>query len=166
MNINGFRRWLKAQIVMFDDDTECAADRADETVPTIRQAEQIALKMGLPEIARHCATVTTTLLALPVAQEVLCECLEMLPKPVPDGSTLTVTEAASLLKVNRDKILGWINAGRIRAANTAKADSRLPRYRITRADLDAFLARRTKMTTQPTKRRRLPAAEIRYYPEV
>jgi hypothetical protein len=100
MTINNFRRWLKAKIDSFDDDTECATDRADETVPVIQQAEKIAIELGLPDIARHCATVTTTMLALPTARLVLCECLAMLPRsapPVTADRWLTLREAATLL---------------------------------------------------------------------
>ena len=67
MNINGFRRWLKTQIASFDDDTDVACDRADETVPVIREAKKIAIEMTLPDVAWHCATVTTTMLACPWA---------------------------------------------------------------------------------------------------
>ena len=120
MNINGFRRWLKAQIVMFDDDTECAADRADETVPTIREAEQIALKMGLPDIARHCATVTTTLLALPVAQEVLSECMAMLQ--------------------SKKSLYGLVERKRLTPLRGPRRT-----YRFTREQLDHYLAENSKL---------------------
>ena len=55
MNINGFRRWLKAQIASFDDDTDIAVDRADETVPVIHEAKKIAIELTLPDVAalRH-----------------------------------------------------------------------------------------------------------------
>jgi hypothetical protein len=100
MNINGFRRWLKAHIAMFDDNSEIAFDRADETVPVIREAEEIAIELGLPDIARHCAKVTTTLLGLSTARLVLCECLAMLPRSAlraaADGM-LSLREAAALL---------------------------------------------------------------------
>jgi excisionase family DNA binding protein len=70
---------------------------------------------------------------------------------VPDTATLTVTEAARLLRVNRDKILGWINSGRLRAVNAAKGHGR-PRYRIARADLEGFLASRTLGSATPSDR--------------
>ena len=129
MTINNFRRWLKAKIDSFDDDTECATDRADETVPVIQQAEKIAIELGLPEIARHCATVTTTMLALPTARLVLCECLAMLSKGKPAEASspsrpeatrpnqpdqlglFTVAEAAKLLKVSQDTIYSLCSSG-------------------------------------------------------
>jgi excisionase family DNA binding protein len=84
---------------------------------------------------------------------------------VPDTATLTVTEAARLLRVNRDKILGWINACRLPAINTAKGHGR-PRYRVARADLEGFLAGRTRRSeTKPKRRRQVRDAFTRYFPE-
>jgi excisionase family DNA binding protein len=137
MNINGFRRWLKAQIVMFDDDTECAGARADETVPTIREAEQIALKMGLPEIARHCATVTTTLLALPVAQEVLSECMAMLQSKTPYFDS---TAAADYLGVTEKSLYGLVERKRLTPLRGPRRT-----YRFTREQLDHYLAENSKL---------------------
>ena len=129
MNINSFRRWLKAKLASFDDETEYAADRADETVLVIQQAEKIAIELGLPEIAHHCATVTTTMLALPAARLVLCECLALLPKDDPAETSspsrveatqpdqpdqlglFTVAEAAKLLKVSQDTIYSLCSSG-------------------------------------------------------
>jgi hypothetical protein len=45
---------------------------------------------------------------------------------VPEAATLTVTEAARLLRVNRDKVLGRIRSGRFPAANTAKNQTGAP----------------------------------------
>lgn len=56
---------------------------------------------------------------------------------------LTVTQAAKRLQVNRDKVLGWINYGRLQAVNTAKSQLGRPRWRIKKADLEDFLAGRT-----------------------
>ena len=63
-------------------------------------------------------------------------------KPTSDG-LLTVTEIAQRLKVGRDKVLGWIHYGHLRAANTAKGSLGRPRWRIKPADLEDFLAGRT-----------------------
>ena len=46
MNINGFRRWLKAQIVPFDDDSEFAGDRIDETIAIIREQNGTRFNSG------------------------------------------------------------------------------------------------------------------------
>ena len=75
----------------------------------------------------------------------LAECLKATAvKSAPNTATLTVTEVARHLKINRDKVLGWINSGKLRAANTAKRQGSRPRYRIKRTDLETFLAGRTK----------------------
>ncbi len=86
---------------------------------------------------------------------------------VPETATLTVTEAAKLLRISRNKVLGWINSGRLRAINAAMGQGR-PRYRITRADLEGFLDGRTRQCNGKPARRRRPArdAVTRYFPEV
>ncbi len=56
---------------------------------------------------------------------------------------LTVTEVARRLKINRDKVLGWINYGRLKAKNTAKGALGRPRWRIKLDDLEDFLAGRS-----------------------
>ena len=112
MNVNGFRRWLKSQIALLDDDTDAAVDWADETVPVIREAEKIAIELALPDVARNCATVTTTMLALPAARLVLCELLAMLPNEKSDS--LTPPQVAKRLGVNPDKVLSWIRSGEFR----------------------------------------------------
>ena len=85
---------------------------------------------------------------------------------VPHAATLTVTEAAKLLRVSRDKVLGWINSSRLRAVNTAGGPGR-PRYRIARADLEKFLDGRTRRPdAKPVKRRQpVPDSVTRYFPE-
>jgi excisionase family DNA binding protein len=85
---------------------------------------------------------------------------------VPDAATLTVSEAAKLLRVSRAKVLGWINSGRLRAVNTAGGQGR-PSYRIARADLEKFLDGRTRQPdAKPIKRRRPVTDSVtRYFPE-
>jgi excisionase family DNA binding protein len=56
---------------------------------------------------------------------------------------VTVAEAAELLKVNCQKIRRWIAAGELPAANIALSKSgERPRYRISEAALQRFLASR------------------------
>ena len=150
MNINGFRRWLKAQIASFDDDTDIAVDRADETVPVIHEAKKIAIELTLPDVARHCATVTTTMLALPVARLVLCECLAMLPNEKSDS--LTPPQVARRLGVNPDKVLRWIRSGELSAVNVTTKPGGRPKYRIAAADLDTFKNRRSPQHRVKPKR--------------
>ena len=79
---------------------------------------------------------------------------------VPDVPTLTVAEAARLLRVNRGKVLGWVASGRLKAMNTAKGPGR-PRYRVARADLDLFLAGRTRQAeVRLAKRRHRPDPDV------
>ena len=128
MNVNSFRRWLKSQIALLDDNTDSAVDRADETVPVIRQAKKIAIELALPEVASHCATVTTTRLALPAARLVLCELLAMLPNEKSDS--LTPPQVARRLGVNPDKVLSWIRSGELSAVNVTTKPGGRPKYRI------------------------------------
>ena len=151
-----FKRWLKATIRDWDDDRDI--DRADETVEAIHEAGKRAIDLGLPDIARRCQQVTTTMLALPAARVVLCECLTMLPK----SESLTPPQVAKMLKVNPDKVLNWIRAGKLHAVNvTAKPGGR-PRYRIAMGDVEAF--RKGPRTSSPKKpSRRKPYSGKVYY---
>jgi len=80
---------------------------------------------------------------------------------VPYGPTLTVSEAARLLRVKRDTVLGWIHSGRLPGVNTARRQCGRPLYRIARSDLDAFIAGRTKRPEpKRTKRRNLPTTDV------
>jgi excisionase family DNA binding protein len=74
-------------------------------------------------------------------------------------STFTVAEAAQQLGVGTATVLAWINSGELKAVNMARsAKGRRPRWRITRAALDAFLLTRT--TTQaPAKSSRRTRAK-------
>ena len=165
MTINGYRRWLKTQIVALDDDSESAIDRADETVEIIREAEKIAIELGLPDIARHCTKVTTTMLALRPARLFLCECLAMVQKPAravvsAANQPLTVPEVAKLLRVRPDKVLSWIRSGRLRGYNVAEREHGRPKYRISPEDLQAFTQQRAITQSvpkgRPVGRRRIP----------
>jgi excisionase family DNA binding protein len=77
---------------------------------------------------------------------------------VPDTPTLTVTEAARLLRVKRDTILAWINSGKLPAMNTGRGQR--PRYRLARADLDSFFDQ-PKPHTERAKRRHVRARAVR-----
>ncbi len=56
---------------------------------------------------------------------------------------LTPNEVAQRLRVNGNKVRGWIAAGRLEAANIAQGERGKPRYRVTQAALDAFLKSRS-----------------------
>lgn len=62
--------------------------------------------------------------------------------------------------VSRDKVIGWIRAGELRAFNAALKAGRRPIYRITEDDLRAFVASRelsvkgdatTNASTEPSE---------------
>jgi excisionase family DNA binding protein len=77
---------------------------------------------------------------------------------------LTVRDIAKLMRVSRDKVLGWIRRGELRAANTADARCRKPRWVIDRADLELF--RKGRQAAPPVKpRRQRRTADIDFYPE-
>lgn len=51
------------------------------------------------------------------------------------------------------KVLGWIKSGELRAVNMATQAGRLPRWRISPADLEAFDAARAAVPQVPVSRR-------------
>jgi hypothetical protein len=97
MTLNEFKKYLRQQIESFDDSTDAAVDRNDETVEVIRDAQRYAVELGLPRVAEVCAKVTTPLLALPTARIVLCECLSLVETPRYTDGMLSLREAAELL---------------------------------------------------------------------
>ena len=77
---------------------------------------------------------------------------------------LTPPEAAKELRVSPDKVLTWIHSGELRAFDVSAARGQRPRWRIARADLDDFLARRAATPPQkPQRRRRRQAKTTTYY---
>lgn len=61
--------------------------------------------------------------------------------PIPETVTyLTPPEAAKIVRVSEEKIVAWIRAGKLRAANVS--EGRVPRFRIHKDDLAAFLRSR------------------------
>ena len=152
MTVRGFQRWLKAHIASLDDDTPVAVERGDEAVMVIREAEKIAIELGLPEIARHCATVKTTMLALPAARLVLCECLAMLPKNKSESTSghsgdrpLTVQEAAKRLHVSTDTVYGLVARGELSHHRIGRGRS----IRFSPDDLAEYQRRMAEATRRP-----------------
>jgi excisionase family DNA binding protein len=66
---------------------------------------------------------------------------------------------AKLLRVHPTKILSWIRRGDLTAVNLADHQATRPRFRISRKDLEQFLATRRQMPTAPRQRKR-PAVVI------
>lgn len=65
---------------------------------------------------------------------------------------LTVDEYAERLRVSRDKILGWIRSGKLKALNTS--DATRPQYRITLESIEQFERGLESSTPLPAKQRR------------
>lgn len=67
---------------------------------------------------------------------------------------LTTASAAELLSVTADKITDLIHAGHLPAVDVSLHPGGKARWRISAADLEAFLAsRRTTPTPKPTRKR-------------
>lgn len=63
---------------------------------------------------------------------------------------LTASAVADLLAIRQSKVLRWIKTGELHAADVSeRPGTGRARWRISRADLDAFLA--SRQPTQPIK---------------
>lgn len=68
-----------------------------------------------------------------------------------DREYLTVPDIARMLHCRPAKIIGWIRAGRLRAVDLS--DGGRPRFRVRKADLDAYLDdRQVVPQTRPARR--------------
>jgi excisionase family DNA binding protein len=76
---------------------------------------------------------------------------------------LTPPEVARHLRVNADKVLAWIRSGELRAVNVATGLAGRPRWRVSLADLKAFIARRSARPAPAPRRRKRPAEVIEYF---
>ena len=86
-------------------------------------------------------------------------------QPAATAEVLTVTETAALLRCDSKAIYALIEAGQLKAsdvATTQPGKRHKARYRIARADVDEFLARRQKQPTT-SKKPRPPKPERTYY---
>lgn len=65
---------------------------------------------------------------------------------------LTSSELAKILRVSRDKVMGWIRRGQLTAINVSEGAR--PRYRVSRESLEEFLkVREVQPPPSRTKRR-------------
>jgi excisionase family DNA binding protein len=101
-----------------------------------------AARLGLADLVKKAPPDATFDDARWYLAEALGELAALQARKASPNDLLTVTEVARRLKVNRDKILGWINYGRLKARNTAKGALGRPRWRIKPDDLEDFLAGR------------------------
>jgi excisionase family DNA binding protein len=162
-----YRKWLLgrldeiASFAAFPD--ECRGQVLDRYAEIIQEAGEKAARLGLPQLferAQHFRRITRTTVKAFLA-ECLAEALAALDQQ--PASHLTVAEAARHLRVKTDTIRSWINAGRLNAANTGQGSR--PRWRIAQADLDLFLAGRTRQPRGRQRRKAPPPSPIRYFPE-
>ncbi len=87
-----------------------------------------------------------------------------LDKPPTTG--LTVDDVARRYRVSPDKVRAWINAGELRATNTAAELCGRPRWVVTPEALAAFeLARQGGPPPARPKRRPRRASGVDYYPD-
>ncbi|MEX2214006.1 MAG: helix-turn-helix domain-containing protein [Phycisphaeraceae bacterium] len=87
-----------------------------------------------------------------------------MPDSHPMQDALTPPQVAEALGVNPTKIIDFIRSGELRAVNLARRESRRPRWRILRTDLETFIAGRSSQRPMPAKRvrRRDMTAPDRY----
>jgi excisionase family DNA binding protein len=73
-------------------------------------------------------------------------------------------EVAETIGVSHSKVLTWIASGELRALDLATHRGQRPRWKIAKADLEAFLARRsTTPTPEPARRRHRVHENVREY---
>ena len=66
---------------------------------------------------------------------------------------LSPSDIAVSRGINVLKVLTWIKSGELKAVNVATCAGRLPRWRISPADLEAFDAARAAVPQAPVSRR-------------
>ena len=128
---------------------------AIDAAAIVNEAERVAARFGIAVDDER---------ALTTAREGLAAIGRLIAAVDAPAEVLTVAEAARLLRVKGDTVRGWIAAGRLKASNTGNGHQR-PRYRITRPDLDTFLAGRTRPTPATTRKRRRPSGVFQFFPE-
>ncbi len=152
-----FHDLLNQAIALDDAPEECLEEVWFRCLEIIHEASNRAARLGLSKIVERARKIQK--MATPgKAKAILAECLAALT-PAETGP-MTVPEVAKLLHVRPDKVLAWIRSGRLRGYNVAEKEGGRPKYRIDRADLEAFTQQRA--VTQPAPkgrpagRRRIP----------
>lgn len=127
------KRQIKYYLQSFDDDSETAETRHDETIGAIREIQNCAIELGLPRVAEVCSSVKTRFLALSSARIVLSECLSLLKA---DSDLLTVKQAADRLGVSQRTIYDLVACGRLRCQRVGVGRGTI---RIQPSDLDGCI---------------------------
>jgi excisionase family DNA binding protein len=158
------RKWLHARLKELADLAEAPEDCLEgvweHAADIIREASDRAARAGLPELVER-SRRTGDWSTPGKAKVFLAECLAALDRR--PASHLTVAEAARHLRAKTDTVRAWINAGRLKAANTGQGSR--PRWRIAQADLDLFLAGRTREPRERQRQKAPPPSRVRYFPE-
>lgn len=81
------------------------------------------------------------------------ECLEAETEVRTEKEFLTPPDIARRLRVRRDKVLGWIRSGELRAADVSQHRGSRPRWRVHQRDLGDFLDRRVARSPVKTSAR-------------
>jgi excisionase family DNA binding protein len=79
---------------------------------------------------------------------------------------LTASEAATELRISRSKVLSWLRSGKLRGSDVSRTPGiGKARWRISRSDLDDFLAGRQPKPTITTRRQRAkkPSGWVKYF---
>jgi excisionase family DNA binding protein len=142
MTVAQFRRWLQQKVdylQAFPDGCRWQEDAID-IQGFIDEAYQHAVDLHLPGAAAACRRGPVTIRLL--------ECLNAIPEP--DGEILSPPQIAKMLGVKSDTVRGWIEDGKLTAANVAKSGKK-KQWKVKRDDLDAFLERRQPETQPPKK---------------
>jgi transposase len=86
------------------------------------------------------------------------------PSPVlPIG--YTVRQVKARLHVGRDKVMGWIHRGELKAVNVATARTGKPRWIITPAALEEFEKARSTVPLAPPPRWKKRSGIVDYFPD-
>ena len=73
---------------------------------------------------------------------------------------MTPADVARELNVDEDTVRAWIAKRQLIAADVSRGAGQRPRWRISRADLEAFLQRRRTVDAPKPERRKRPAVLI------
>lgn len=85
-------------------------------------------------------------------------------RPASESGALSVRDVAERLGLSEGQILALIRSGDLPASNVTKKGARKPRWRISAADLEAFLnRRRTVPAPKPQPRRKRPERVTEYF---
>ena len=80
---------------------------------------------------------------------------------LPDKAFLTPVQVAREIGVQGDTVLAWIHSRQLLALDVSRGAGQRPRWRISRADLEAFLeSRRTASPAPAPERKRRQAVKI------